>query len=117
VTARAHLDVDVNGKAQPEAMPAGIGSAYGCRYRLTTAAGGTIEIAATPAERGRTYTLGDLLDVWGVPDVAALTGYVGPSVRTAVMVDGRVHGGDPRAIPLRDGTRITIEVTVPTGGG
>lgn len=73
-------------------------------------------IEATPAERGRTYTLGDLLDVWGIPDAsyAVPVQYAKvPAVR--VEVDGRALAPDqdPRSVPLRDGTDITIRVTWP----
>jgi hypothetical protein len=32
-------------------------------------ASGNIDIAATPQERGRIYTLGDFLDVWCLPTI------------------------------------------------
>jgi hypothetical protein len=88
------------------------------RYQLNTAdASGTIDIATAPGERGRVDTLGDFLDVWGVPDVAAAGGTFGSGIRVSVQVDGRPFAGDPRTIPLRDGTRVVIQETGPSGGG
>jgi photosystem II stability/assembly factor-like uncharacterized protein len=117
VTAHAHLGVRYNGRAQPSPLPAGLGVTDGCTYRLyTTDASGTIDIATTPSERGHVYTLGNLLDEWGVPDVRYLAPSLGSSVRVTVLVDGKPYGGDPRAIPLRDRTDVVIQATGPTGG-
>jgi hypothetical protein len=117
VTARAHLTLVVDNGSQP-LVPSGVGVTDGCRYRLFTSdESGTIEIAATPAERGHRYTLGDFLDVWGVTNLQAALPSQGPSARVAILVDGRPYGGDPRAIPLHDGTEIVVVVTAPTGGG
>jgi hypothetical protein len=114
VTAHAHLGVSYNGRVRQGAIPAGVGVTDGCRYRLTTAdASGTIEIATGPGERGRVYTLGDFLDVWGMPDVATVSGSFGSSIRVSVQVDGRQYASDPRTIPLRDGTRVVVQVTGP----
>jgi hypothetical protein len=35
----------------------------------------------------------------------------------AIGVDGQSRSGDPRTIPLRDGTHVEVVVTAPTGGG
>jgi photosystem II stability/assembly factor-like uncharacterized protein len=118
VTGHAHITVRYNGTPRANAVPAGLGVTDGCRFRLSTAdASGTIDIAGTPAERGRVYTLGDLLDVWAIPDLASAAGVFGPSVRASVQVDGKPYAGDPRAIPLHDGTRVVIDATGPSGTG
>jgi len=118
VTAHAHLGVSYDGRERQATVPAGVGVTDGCRYRLTTAdTSGTIDVATAPAERGRVYTLGDFLDVWGVPDVASMAGAFGSATRVTVLVDGRPYSGDPRTIPLRNGTRVVVQVTAPTGGG
>ncbi|HKF74939.1 MAG TPA: hypothetical protein VKF59_02260 [Candidatus Dormibacteraeota bacterium] len=118
VTAHAHLSVSYNGKAQATAVPDGIGVTDGCTYRLTTAGtSGTIAIATTPGERGHVYTLGDLLDIWGVADIASISGSFGTDIRVAVLVDGRPYAGDPRTIPLRDGTQVAVQVTGPSAAG
>jgi len=117
VTAHAHLTLSVNGRARPY-VPAGVGVTDGCRYRLfTTDASGTIQIATTPAELGRIYTLGDFLDVWGPTSMGAALPVQGPGTQMVVRVDGTPYGGDPRAIQLRDGTDIEVVVTAPTGSG
>ncbi len=116
VRAHANLRLTYNGQAQPAAVPAGVGLTDSCRYRLfTTDASGTIDIASTPSERGRTYTLGDFLDVWGVPDVQSIGPYLGTGIRVSVLVDARAYQGDPRTIPLHDGTNVVVQVTGPTG--
>jgi len=118
VTAHAHLSFSYNGKVLPAAVPASVGVTDGCRYRLTTSgSSGAIDIAATPGERGRVYTLGDFLDVWGVPDVASAQGSSGTGIRVSVQVNGRPYPGDPRTIPLRDGTQVVVKVASPAGAG
>lgn len=115
--ARVRLEVYLSTLRMPS-LPAGLGQAPGCRYRLHAEGPSTVVIEATPAERGRTYTLGDLFDVWGIPDA---TGAV-PERTTApatvtVEVNGRQlsAGQDPRSVPLRDGTTITISILMPPG--
>jgi len=113
VVARIHLHVYQDTLREPW-PPDGLGQTAGCRYRLHGQGADTLVVEATPAERGRTYTLGDLFDVWGIPDA----GYASP-VRSAAVpavrieVNGRplAAGEDARAVPLRDGTDIVIRVT------
>jgi photosystem II stability/assembly factor-like uncharacterized protein len=115
VKARANLRLTYNSQVQPSAVPAGVGVTDACRYRLFTPdASGTIDISSTPSESGRTYTLGDFLDVWGVPDVQSIAPYVGAGVVVSVLVDGSAYPGDPRTIPLHDGTKVVVQVTGPT---
>jgi len=115
VNAHASLRLTYNGKVQPSAVPAGVGVTDTCRYRLFTPdASGTIDISGTPSERGRTYTLGDFLDVWGMPDVQSIGSY-GAGIAVSVVVDGTAYRGDPRTIPLHDGTKVVVQVTGPPG--
>lgn len=74
----------------------------------THAADGIVHIES-PVER--TYTLGELFDVWGQP----LTRRgVGPARgRVTAFLDGRVFAGDPRTIPLRAHSQIELEVGRP----
>jgi hypothetical protein len=108
VTAHIHVTVAAHG-LPAVGPPAGLGQTAACRYRLGAADGaGTIAIESTPAERGRVYTLGDLLDVWGVADAQHTTAFADPGRPPVVEVDGRPAAGDVRAIPLRDGSTIVI---------
>lgn len=60
----------------------------------------------------RTYTLGNFFDIWGRPlgrdNVAGLRGEV------RAYVDGKPYAGDPRRIPLRDHTQVTLVVAEPS---
>jgi photosystem II stability/assembly factor-like uncharacterized protein len=114
VVARVQLAVTSAGQPQP-GPPATLGQAPGCLYRLHAVGGsGGVAIEATEAERGRVYTLGDLLDVWGLPDPRSASAFVAsddPPV--TVLVNGKPVAGDPRAVPLHDGDRLLIQI----GGG
>jgi hypothetical protein len=55
-------------------------------------------VEAPAAGRGRTYTLGDLLDVWGIPDASYMVPvHYARVAAVGVQVDGRTlgHGRDP----------------------
>jgi len=52
-----------------------------------------------------------------VADIASISGSFGADIRVAVLVDGRPYAGDPRTIPLRDGTQVAVQVTGPSGSG
>jgi hypothetical protein len=72
--------------------------------------------ATGASERGRVYTLGDFLDVWGEPDLASVMAGRDAGMRTVVWVNGQPYAGDPRSIPLRDGTDILVAASAPPGG-
>jgi hypothetical protein len=110
------LRIFVDGQAQT--VPAAIGIVNPGRVRLGSIAQGdcfywlhthdstgTIHVEApTP----RPFTLGTFFDIWEQPlamtRVGALTGVV------SADVDDREVTGNPRAIPLEDGTTITLRV-------
>ena len=118
----AHLTVFVNGAARQ--VPAGIGipgpqaqnsrtgpfiASGTCFYWLHThAADGIIHIES-PVHR--TFTLGNLFDIWGQP---LGTSQVGPA-RGAVtaIYNGQVYLGNPRDIPLEKHARIQLQVGKP----
>jgi len=123
VHVHAHLTIEVRGR--PRRVAAGIGIAPPYEVAATPAgrfvAGGSCFMwLHTHAADGivhiespvpRTYTLGEFFDVWGQP----LTRHrIGPA-RGAVtaFLDGRVHTGDPRTIPLRPHAQIELEVDRP----
>jgi photosystem II stability/assembly factor-like uncharacterized protein len=111
VVARLHLEVTSGGRPQP-GPPATLGQAGACRYRLHALDGsGGIAIEATGAERSRVYTLGDLMDVWGLPDPRSASGFrTGDDPPVTVLVNGKPAAGDPRAVPLHDGDQLVIQV-------
>ncbi|HKF16650.1 MAG TPA: hypothetical protein VKF14_05585 [Candidatus Dormibacteraeota bacterium] len=115
----AHLAIFVNG--QEEQVPPGIGipdpqvqqtqggpfvASGSCFYWLHThATDGIIHIEA-PAQR--TFTLGNLYDIWGQPLSASRAG--GDTGQVIAYVDGKRFDGDPRTIPLGAHTVIQLDV-------
>jgi len=77
-----------------------------CFYWLHThATDGVIHIEA-PAQR--TFTLGNLFDVWGQPlNASRAASYTG---QVTAYVDGTRFAGDPRSIPLGAHTVIQLNV-------
>jgi hypothetical protein len=55
--------------------------------------------------------------VWGRANLQAIGPLEGTNFQASVTVDGRVYSGDPRTIPLRDGARIVVQLTGPSGLG
>jgi hypothetical protein len=106
VQGRAHLDLFADG--QRVTVPAGIGVRPTCAYWLrTTATDGIITIGSPEA---RTFTLGDFFDIWGAPLTSSrlLTFQVSAGRPLRVFVNGKLVGGDPRAIRLQDGREIAL---------
>jgi hypothetical protein len=118
----AHLAVFVNGAARQ--VPAGIGipgaqaqnspagpfiATGACFYWLHShAADGIIHIES-PVHR--TFTLGNLFDIWGQP---LGTGQVGPARGPVTAIyNGQVYLGNPRGIPLRKHAQIQLQVGKP----
>jgi hypothetical protein len=106
LTARAHLDLFADGTRV--AVPAGIGVRPTCAYWVRTVAADGVVVVASPQRRS--FTVGDLFDIWGAPLSARrfLTFAVGPRRPLRAFVDGRRTGGDPRAIALVDGREIAL---------
>jgi hypothetical protein len=118
----AHLTLFVSGAARQ--LPYGIGITAGqvqntpeggfvgggnCYYWLHThAADGIIHIES-PVQR--TFTLGNLFDIWGQP---LSTRQVGPATgRVTAIYNGKLYDGDPRNIPLASHAQIQLEVGAP----
>jgi len=118
----AHLTVFVNGAARQ--VPAGIGipgaqaqntpagpfiATGTCFYWLHThAADGIIHIES-PVHR--TFTLGNLFDIWGQP---LGTSQAGPARGPVTAIyNGKVYLGNPRDIPLRKHAQIQLQVGKP----
>ena len=118
----AHLTVFVNGAArqvpaaigipgaQAQNTPTGPFVATGtCFYWLHThAADGIIHIES-PVHR--TFTLGNLFDIWGQPLSKSQAGPArGP---VTAIYNGRVYLGNPRDIPLEKHAQIQLQVGKP----
>jgi len=119
----AHLTIFVGGA--PRQVPAGIGIApplavehasagafvagASCFMWLHTHAADGIIHTESPVER--VYTLGDFFDVWGAPLDSRRVGDARGAV--TAFVDGHVHPGDPRRIPLRAHAQIQLDVGRP----
>jgi len=118
----AHLTIFVNGAARQ--VPAGIGipgaqatqTAQGafietgtCFYWLHTHADDGIIHIESPVQR--TYTLGNLFDIWGQP---LGPDQVGPAHGHVVAIyNGQVFQGNPRDVPLNAHAQISLQVGTP----
>jgi hypothetical protein len=119
----SHLAIFVNGKQKQ--VPFGIGIGPPLRgqnappgpfvtngscfaWLHTHTADGIIHIES-PVKR--TFTLGQFFDLWGQKLSATR---VGPARgKVTALVDGKVVGGDPRAIALKDHELIQLDVGTP----
>ena len=104
----AHLAVFVRGRER--AIPAGIGIAPGPRFYWlhTHVADGIVHIES-PVRR--TFTLGELFDVWGQP---LRRDRVGPaSGHVTAFLDGNRYTGNLRDIPLQAHALIQLDVGRP----
>lgn len=118
----AHLAIFVNGRARQVPYGIGIpgarvvstssGPAVGsgsCFFWLHTHASDGVIHIESPVER--TFTLGDLFDIWGQP---LSSGQVGPARGSVVaLLDGSRYLGDPRSIPLRAHALVQLDVGHP----
>jgi hypothetical protein len=118
----AHLTILVNGS--PRQVPAGIGipgaqaqnsprgpfiSNGNCFYWLHTHAADGIIHTESPVHR--TFTVGNLFNIWGQP---LGPGQVGPARgHVTAIYNGRAYQGDPRDIPLNAHAQIQLEVGKP----
>jgi hypothetical protein len=108
VRGRAHLDVFADGRRVT--VPRGIGVLSTCAYWLrTTRDDGFVDIESP--ER-RSFTLGDLFDIWGAPltRTRVLAFAVGPDRPVKVFVDGRRTTGNPRSTRIRNGREIALVI-------
>jgi hypothetical protein len=108
VRARAHLDVFADGRRLT--VPGNIGVLTGCRYWLHTLADDGVVHVSSPERR--TFTLGDLADIWGAPlSRAGALGFTERKLRA--FVDGRRVTGDVRQIAIKDGREIVLVIGRP----
>jgi hypothetical protein len=108
-----HVAILDHGKAVP--IPPDVGRPFvaACLYWIHTHTPDGIIHIESP--NFKSFTLGELFDVWGEPltrtDVAGAKPKKGE--RVVVWVDGRPYAGDPRKIDLTNHLDITIEVGPP----
>jgi hypothetical protein len=115
-----HLAILLDGV--PVTVPAGIGvgkpwgfnppgfiSTGGCfAWIHTHDATGLVHVFT---EEGRTFTLGQLFEVWGRPlGVGQALGYTGS---IALLAGGRAFTGDPQSLPLEPFENIVLELGKP----
>src|SRR6476619_7075254 len=103
-----HLDMFVNGRRVAVPAGIGIGAAQGFISPLHTHdASGIVHVESPDV---RTFTLGDLFDVWGVRLTRrCLGGYCARGAeRLRVYVDGRQVAGEPRTLPLAAHAEIVV---------
>jgi hypothetical protein len=109
-----HAHVAIFARGKPVAIPADVGRPVvgGCLYWLHTHTADGLVHVESPVFR--TFTLGQLFDVWGQP--LSATNVAGTKVskgQLRVYVDGNVRKGDPRAIELAQHTDIVVEAGPP----
>jgi hypothetical protein len=115
----AHLAIYVAG--QPRLVPAGIGIGGPLVIENGFVVGGScFSWLHTHDESGvihiespvqRTFTLGNLFDIWGQPLSATQVGPAQGAV--TAFVDGQPFTGDPTTIPLDDHSVIQLDVGTP----
>ena len=108
-----HQHVSIYDHGTPVALPADLGQVPGqCLYWIHThTADGIVHIESPEY---RTFTLGNLFDVWG--RALSRTDVGGTHLRRGqlhVFVNGKPYVADPRKIDLAEHTDITLEAGPP----
>jgi hypothetical protein len=103
-----HLDLFVHGRHL--VVPAGIGIDAAARFISPIHTHNASGIVHVESPQIRTFTLGQLFDVWGVRLTrTCLGGYCARGGdRLAVFADGRRVAGDPRVVPLAPHAEIVV---------
>lgn len=107
-----HVNLQLYDRGRPVPVPAGIGIPQGsaCLYWIHTHSGDGFIHIESPVTRP--FDLGEFFDIWG-PDLSwtKAASLVAPrGHRLTIWVDGKPwHGGDPRAIVLKDHETIVIQ--------
>jgi hypothetical protein len=108
VRALTHLDVFADGARVT--VPGDIGRLARCTYWVHTDTADGVVTITSPVRR--TFTLGNLFDIWGAPltSTQALGFRLGAGRRVRAFVDGRPVSGDPRTIQLRHRREIALVI-------
>ena len=107
-----HVAIRIRGRAIE--IPSDIGRPIvsPCLYWIHThTPNGLVHVEAP---KFRTFTLGNLFDIWGEP--LGATSVASARIKRGdlhVFVDGKIYRGDPRKIQLAQHTDITIEAGPP----
>ncbi|HEY4439091.1 MAG TPA: hypothetical protein VGN14_01485 [Candidatus Elarobacter sp.] len=108
-----HLAIHDHGKSIPIPPDLGRPLLGNCLYWVHTHTPDGIIHVESPAFK--TFTLGDVFDIWGEPltktDVAGAKTKKGESV--VIWVDGQRYAGNPRKIELTNHLDVTIDVGPP----
>jgi len=107
-----HVAIYVHGK--PVAIPSDIGRPVTarCLYWIHTHTPDGLIHEESPAIRS--FTLGNLFDVWGEPlSATRVADATVPKGALRVYVDGRRYTGNPRDIPMATHTDVTLEAGPP----
>jgi hypothetical protein len=103
-----HLTIFVNGAARQVPQYIGFDDNTCLHWLHTHAPDGIIHIESP---EHRTFTLGNLFDVWGQP---LGPNRVGPATgKVTAFYNGAVYRGDPRNIPLGSHVQIQLDVGTP----
>lgn len=115
VTYHQHAHLTILDKGKPLVVPQGVGfGSTNCLYWLHTHDGtGTIHIEGPNSAFHP--TLAKFFAIWGEPlsRTRASFATVKPGESMKVYVDQKLYSGNPRTIPLKRHTTITIEVGPP----
>ena len=106
--ARAHLDVFADGARVQ--VPARIGILATCAYWVhTTDDSGIVQITSPVV---RSFTLGDLFDIWGAPLTSRqVLGFrLSSDEKVRTFVGGKRVSGDPRDVRLTDRREIALVI-------
>lgn len=115
-----HLDIWIQGRAMTIPEGTGTVSASGgsCQYWIYTqdsATGQPDNIVRAVPPSGQTATLGDFLDIWGLP--LSTTDLMGHQVATGSSIQAYVNGkafqGDPRTIQFQAHDEIVLQFGPP----
>ncbi|MBV8149270.1 MAG: hypothetical protein JO092_09285 [Candidatus Eremiobacteraeota bacterium] len=107
-----HANLQLFDRGHAVRVPAGVGipQGAGCLYWVHTHTDDGFIHIESPARK--TFTLGNFFDIWG-PDLSwtsAASLQAPRGKRLSIWVNGvRWHGGDPRAIVLRNHETIVIQ--------
>ena len=108
-----HLDLDVDGRQVT--IPADIGINRTVGFIAPIHTHDTTGIIHVESPVVRTFTLGELFDVWGVRFDGHCVGGVcdGSGRALSVFLDGQPYAGDPRSLVLTSHEEIVVAIGTP----
>ncbi len=115
-----HLEVLLDGKAVTIPAGIGVGRPWGANPDGFIATGtcfawihthNTTGVVHVFTQVGKSYSLGQMFEVWGQP--LGADGALGYRGALAALVDGRPFAGDPQAVTLKNFENIVLELGRP----